>query len=1189
MRLASLEKVGKNLVHYPEHGVRTISVGDWLSQFWVNPLPPLKAYILSLFPILTWIHRYNLGWLSGDLIAGLTVGIVVVPQGMSYAQVATLPPQYGLYSSIVGVFIYGFFGTSKDVSIGPTAVMSLTMAIIIKNVQGQYPGEWDAPTIATTAGLISGAIVLAIGLLRLGWLVDFIPLPTISGFMTGSAITIVSSQLPGLLGVSGFDTRAAAYSVILHTLEHLPKTTLDAAWGLSALFSLYLIKYSCNRAVGRWPRKARWFFVVNVMRNAIVIVVLTIASWLYCRRRESSKGKFPIHILQNIPAGLQHIDAPRLEGRLISALAPQMPITAIISFLEHIAIAKCFGRLTGYKINPNQELIAIGVANTVGSCFGAYPATGSFSRSALAQKSGVRTPISGMFTSVVVIIALYGLTRAFYWIPNAALCAVIIHAVADLVESPHEVYRFWCISPLEFFIWFATVLITVFASVEDGIYFSIGVSLVLLLIRLSHPRTSFLGRVPVESGSGQRKESREIFIPLKHDGVNNPNIKVAPPAPGVLVCRFEESYLYPNSSILNTVLVDYVKDNMRRGKDISSVHPRDRPWNDSVPRGDSGLKERENESKPWLHAIVLDFSSISQLDTTATQALIDARTEIERWTDYTVEFHFACILSPWTRRALIAGGFGYGCTQSKLASEVTTGSSRAWEEKQSSETSSQSVEDIEKGEVKMAEVRHHEKSTTAPEVQEPLTLKGTPFFHPDVVSAVRAAEGGLHRVAASWRFEESNTSSFPSTTPVVGIFRFREHLDMSSELISSHNVAQKIQKDDSVIILLSCSVDNRKPLFDIVTGTKVPLRELEFNSIRVTNPVTREIVYLISAPSPGFRRGMGPKEGLRYIHSCCNKVGAKLSAHVWVHDLHDTDHIWKDGKPMYWDKVQETFDELVDMESVVFLTTNWESVGLEKGRNEELRIKSRLGADVERGLFFIPLGAVDVVEVWWILGCLTELGVVQLVDPMKRLKWKMGRADEAAGRVIASRKRFGEGWRIAGLEEKYREAELEGKLGKAELEEKRRKAEFNAKRKALEQERRRRAEEGRRRTELERKQNNQDQRVQWMQHEIDILYAELSRTKEGRAVKKRLRKASLDQEKYMIPLLKQLDGEDLKPEERVKLEEKFEEEYVLCCREFRGHFGEVRQMGIAIGPRLREFYGIRDYKPKKKSKLCGIF
>ena len=275
-----------------------------------------------------------------------------------------------------------------------------------------------------------------------------------------------------LLVLTDESTRAATYKVIINSLKGLPRTQLDAAWGLTGLFGLYVIRYFCIWGTKKYPRRgmslshkysttaehviARVFFFISVMRNAFAVLVLTFAAWLYCRHRKSKSGKYPIRILQKVPAGFKHVKQPTIDHKMITALAPELPVATIILLLEHIAISKCkpflpvaflstatnglvaFGRLNGYKINPNQELIAIGVTNTVGSCFGAYPATGSFSRSALKSKSGVRTPAAGIVTALVVIVALYGLTPAFFWIPTAGLSAVIIHAVADLVASPSQ-------------------------------------------------------------------------------------------------------------------------------------------------------------------------------------------------------------------------------------------------------------------------------------------------------------------------------------------------------------------------------------------------------------------------------------------------------------------------------------------------------------------------------------------------------------------------------------------------------------------------------------------------------------------------------------------------------------------------------------------------------------------------------
>lgn len=266
--------------------------------------------------------------------------------------------------------------------------------------------------------------------------------------------------------------------------------------------------------------------------------------------------------------------------------------------------------MNNYKINPNQELIAIGVANTIGSVFHSYPATGSFSRSALQSKSGVRTPASGIAAAIVVIVALYGLTPAFYWIPTAGLSAVIIHAVADLIASPAQVYTYWRVSPLEFFIWLAAVLVTVFSTIENGIYTSIVSSLALLLLRVAHPRGYFLGKVTLTNPQNDG-ESREVFLPLRPDGVTNPGVKVEPPAPGVIIYRLEESYLYPNCSIVNSTIVDYVKQYIRRGIDVGAIKIQDRPWNDPGPISGSGEAAQEaNMAKPNLRAIILDFSAV---------------------------------------------------------------------------------------------------------------------------------------------------------------------------------------------------------------------------------------------------------------------------------------------------------------------------------------------------------------------------------------------------------------------------------------------------------------------------------------------------------------------------------------------------------------------------------------------------
>ena len=211
---------------------------------------------------------------------------------------------------------------------------------------------------------------------------------------------------------------------------------------------------------------------------------------------------------------------------------------------------------------------------------------------------------------MVVIVALYGLTPAFFWIPSAGLSAIIIHAVADLVAKPKQVYSFWRVSPLEFIIWAAAVLVTVFSTIEDGIYTSICTSLALLLVRIARPRGYFLGKVTLRAGEHEAAETRDVYVPLNPKAsLMNTSVKPVPPTPGVVVYRFEESFLYANSSILNSTIVDYVKANIRRGKDMSLVKLSDRQWNDPGPKPGQDISA-ENARKPDLKAIVLDFSGV---------------------------------------------------------------------------------------------------------------------------------------------------------------------------------------------------------------------------------------------------------------------------------------------------------------------------------------------------------------------------------------------------------------------------------------------------------------------------------------------------------------------------------------------------------------------------------------------------
>ncbi|KPM43278.1 Sulfate permease 2 [Neonectria ditissima] len=651
---------------------REPTVGEFLEEF-TPTLHGFAAYLYSLFPFLSWIGKYNWIWFLGDFIAGTTVGAVVVPQSMAYAQLAQLPVEFGLYSSFMGVLIYWFFATSKDITIGPVAVMSQVTGNIVLSAADSIP---DVPghIVASALAVIIGCIVTFLGLVRVGWIVEFIPLPAICAFMTGSGISIAAGQVPKLMGIKGINTRAATYKVIIETLKHLGDTKIDAALGLTALVMLYGIRAICSTLAKKQPQRAKIYFFISTLRTAFVILLYTgISAGINIHRRDDPL----VSIIEDVPSGFTHAAAPVINRRIIKSFLSELPAAVIVVLIEHISISKSFGRVNNYIIDPSQELVAIGVTNLLGPFLGGYPATGSFSRTAIKAKAGVRTPFAGVITGIVVLLALYALTAVFFYIPNAALAAVIIHAVGDVITPPRVVYQFWRVSPLEVPIFFAGVLVTIFSTIENGIYTTIIMSFVVVVVRLFQTKGRFLGVVRIRTMKANLNDgtsspgslAKEVpvddnetslragFLPLDHADGSNPNVVVNTPYPGVFIYRFAEGFNYPNASRYLNHLTETVFASCRRTNPSLLGKLGDRPWNDGEPRH---IKETIDDVRPVLKAIILDFSTVNNVDVTSIQGLIDVRNQLDRFASpQVVDWHFANIENRWTKRALAAAGFGF--------------------------------------------------------------------------------------------------------------------------------------------------------------------------------------------------------------------------------------------------------------------------------------------------------------------------------------------------------------------------------------------------------------------------------------------------------------------------------------------------------------------------------------------------
>jgi sodium-independent sulfate anion transporter 11 len=589
-------------------------------------------YLVSLFPIFKWIHRYNINWFSGDALAGLTVGMLVIPQALSYAKLAGLPLEFGLYTSLVGVVVYCVFATSKDVTIGPTAVLSQLCGQVLATYN-VGSGKVDPITFSIAVALVSGLLELFIGIFKLGIIVDFIPTPVIIGFTTGAAFQIIIGQIAGLLGISGINTNDPAYLVLYNILKSLHTIKLDASIGFASLVFLLLFRVITLQLI----RKGySWGIWVGQSANAITVILFTFISWII----NYSKPTPVFKIVGAVPKGLNFTKLPIIPS--LNNVLPAALAIVLVSVLEHVAVVKSFGRINGYTPDANQEIVALGLTNTLGSFLGAFSATGSFSRSSIKSRSGVKTPLAGIFTAVIVILALYVITPAFYYIPNSVLSAMIINAIFDLICRPTVVKELWDIEFLDFFILIVAFVVTIFVNIEMAIYSSVALAVTILLYRVARPKVQSLVRDEKGGWSGYDELKQDYDV-----------AEFKPPPPGIAVFRIEESLSYPNSNYVSNIMKEWVHKYTRyNGGNLAN---RDQLWcEDSCvqSKGESeSIWSSEANVLPLLHAVILDFSAVNNVDATGLQTLVDVRNQLERYAGQRVLFYFTHV-HPQYRRVI---------------------------------------------------------------------------------------------------------------------------------------------------------------------------------------------------------------------------------------------------------------------------------------------------------------------------------------------------------------------------------------------------------------------------------------------------------------------------------------------------------------------------------------------------------
>jgi SulP family sulfate permease len=423
-------------------------------------------------PILQWIPKYNTSFLKSDVIAGVTVGVVLIPQGIAYAMIAGLPPIYGLYTALIPQLVYAILGTSPRVSVGPVAMDSLLVASGIASLS--VVGTENVIAVAILLAFIVGIIQVLLGVLKLGFIVNFLSRPVISGFTSAAAIIIGVNQFRNLLGIP-IPRSNRVHEIMFDFFQMVLDTNLQTfTIGAGAIVIIFILK-KINKKIP----------------SPLIVVVLGILILKYLNQY------FPeVAIIKDIPSGLPSFGMPDTSLDKISELLPIAITIAMIGFLETVSIGKSMEKNDDViQIKPNQELIAIGVGNILGSMFRSFPATASFSRSAVNQDAGAKTGFSAFFAVAVVTSVLLFLTPFFYFLPKAVLAAIIIVSVLKLMDYK-EVIRLWKVNKIDFFMLLVTLIGTLFFGIKEGIGVGVGLSLVMVIFRTSKPHIAVLGRIP---------------------------------------------------------------------------------------------------------------------------------------------------------------------------------------------------------------------------------------------------------------------------------------------------------------------------------------------------------------------------------------------------------------------------------------------------------------------------------------------------------------------------------------------------------------------------------------------------------------------------------------------------------------------------------------------------------------------
>lgn len=469
-------------------------------------------------PILEWFPKYDKKWLKGDIGAGLTVGVMLIPQGMAYASIAGLPAVYGLYASIVPILIYAIFGTSRQLAVGPVAMVSLLTATALSSFEGISTEQYIA--YAIVLALMVGAIQFLLGIFRLGFLVNFLSHPVVSGFTSAAALIIGLSQLKHLLGVE-LPRSHYIHEIIINAIDKFSEINMyEFLIGIVGI-AIIIISKRINKSL---PGQ-----LFAVIFGILVVTLFGLGD-----------GRNAVSIIKEIPSSLPSFDIPIFDMNVFQLLIPMALTISLISFMESIAVAKAIQiKHRDYKVVPNQELISLGLANIVGSFFQSYPTTGGFSRTAVNDQAGAKTGLASIISAILIIVTLLFLTPFFYNLPKAILASVIMVAVFGLIDFKEAIHLFKS-NKTDFSTLIVTFLATLIFGVEIGIGIGVILSLAMVLFKTTNPHTAQLAKVP----------NSHFYRNIKRFD----NLEISDE---ILIYRFDAQLFFANVNFFKDKLYDY--------------------------------------------------------------------------------------------------------------------------------------------------------------------------------------------------------------------------------------------------------------------------------------------------------------------------------------------------------------------------------------------------------------------------------------------------------------------------------------------------------------------------------------------------------------------------------------------------------------------------------------------------------